>query len=148
MRSKPPGGLVVKVSRLCKGGKLCGADTEQRMRHQVGSRPIYLSVVRGPTKGPGQAAALAPLLHAIPRTPGNPANHLKNTFHNWFPTSPPEKMEHPLILLFDRYFQVVILQNCTIALCTLRRSLSLPHRLAAAHNSRNSWESHVVLCAE
>ena len=109
---------MVKVSRLCEGGKLCGADTEQRMRHQVGSRPIYLSVVRGPTKGPGRAAALAPLLHAIPRTPGNPANHPENTFHNWFPNSPSEEMERSSILLFDRYFQVVVLRNCTLALCT------------------------------
>ena len=45
-----------------------------------------------------------------------------------------------MALLFDRYFQFVVLQLC-IALCTWR-TLLLQHQHAAARNSRKSWESH------
>ena len=90
------------------------------MRHQVGSRPIYLSLRPWAHKRSRPCRRTGMLLHAIPRTPGNPENHLENMFHNWFSNSPSEGIQRSLILLFDRYFQVVVLRNCTIALCTWR----------------------------
>ena len=59
------------------------------------------------------------LLHAIPRTPGNPANHLERIRFTTGSLLLLQKIECRLILLFDRYFQVVVLQLCT-ALCTWR----------------------------
>ena len=121
---KPPGGSVVKVSRQCKGGKPSGADTEQRMRHQqVGSRPIYLSLRPRPWckahKRSRPCRRTGMLLHAIPRTPGKPANHLERIRFTTGSLLLLQKIECRLILLFDRYFQVVVLQLC-IALCTWR----------------------------
>ena len=137
---------MAKVPRLCKGGKLCGADTEQRMRHQVGSRPIYLSV--RPSVGPQKVPVVPP--HQLA-----PACNSKKA---WKPREPTREYVsqlvprfssrgqsvHSMALLFDRYFQFGVLQLC-IALCTWR-TLLLPHQHAAAHNSRNSWESHGRPC--
>ena len=106
------------------------------MRHQVGSTC--------PSVGPQKVPAVPS--HVIPRTPGSPANHQENTFHNWFPASRSEER-----VLIDFYCLIVIFgllscSSCCALLC-VHGGASLDPTLAA-HNSRKAWESRVCLLLE
>ena len=83
--------------------------------------------------------------HVIPRTPGSPANHQENTFHNWFPASRSEER-----VLIDFYCLIVIfgLLSCSSCCALLCVHGGASHQLATTHNSRSAWESQVCLLLE